>query len=187
MENNFNVIISGVGGQGLITLVKIITEAALINGNDVKSSELHGLSQRGGSVLIHVRFGKKINSPLVQQGKADLIMGLELLESLRVLNFSSKETDVLVNNYLWPIPGGSPREEINKKLQDSLGKKLYLVSASDICKEKFGKEVLSGIYLLSYAVNQKLIPLKRESVLQAIKNVIPQKYQELNIKTLELA
>jgi Pyruvate/2-oxoacid:ferredoxin oxidoreductase gamma subunit len=73
--------------------------------------------------------------------------------------------------------------ELNKLPKD----KLNLVPASKICQEKLGKEVVSSIYLLGYAVNKKLIPLKRESVLQAIKNIIPEKYLELNIKAFELS
>jgi indolepyruvate ferredoxin oxidoreductase beta subunit len=75
-KQEFNMIINGVGGQGLITLLKIISEAALVEGKDIRTSELHGLSQRGGSVEVYIRFGKKIWSPLVEKGKADLILSL---------------------------------------------------------------------------------------------------------------
>ncbi len=178
MENkNFNIIISGVGGQGLITLVQIINEAAFIEGYDVKSSELHGLSQRGGSVLTYIRFGKKIYSPLVENGKANLIIGMEETEGLRVLNFGNKNTGILINRYFAPIPGGLPQEEVVKKLQEFAGKNLYLVKASDP----------ANVYLLGYAINKKLMPLKAESILAAIKNVIPEKFLDLNIKALELA
>lgn len=191
MDNkNFNIIISGVGGQGLITVIKIITEAALLQGDDVRSSELHGLAQRGGSVLAHLRFGKKVYSPLVESGRADLIIGLELLEGLRALSFGNKETRVLINRHSLPIIGGLPTEEVIKKIESTvglLGKKLFITPASDICKEKLGKEVVSGIYLLGFAVNNGLLPLKKEVVLQAIKNNIPEKYLELNINAFELS
>lgn len=187
INKNFNLIISGVGGQGVITLLSLIDEAAFIEGYDIKSSELHGLSQRGGSVEVHIRFGKKVYSPLVEQGRADLIIGLELLEGLRALNFNNEETDVLINKYLLPILGGLPTEEIIKRLEENASKKLHLILASDICKEKLGKEVVSGIYVLGYAVYKNLIPLKEGSMLEAIKNVIPERYQELNIKAFQLA
>lgn len=187
MDKNFNIIISGVGGQGLITLVKIITEAALISGQDTKSSELHGLSQRGGSVLTHVIFGKKVYTPLVEQGNADLIIGMEMLEGARALSFCNKNTNVLINKYILPIMGGLSKEELEKKLEENAGKNLHLVSASEICKEKLEKEVVSGIYLLGYASSKNLIPIEKEYFLQAIKNSIPEKYLELNIKAFELA
>ena len=81
--DNFNIIVNGVGGQGVITLLSLIAEAAFVEGYDIKSSELHGLSQRGGSVETHIRFGKKVNSPLIPNGKADLILSLETLEAFQ--------------------------------------------------------------------------------------------------------
>ncbi|OGZ62644.1 MAG: hypothetical protein A2812_01430 [Candidatus Staskawiczbacteria bacterium RIFCSPHIGHO2_01_FULL_36_16] len=186
-DKTFNIIISGVGGQGVITLLSLIDEAAFVEGYDVKSSELHGLSQRGGSVLAYIRFGKKVYSPLVQDGRADLIIGLELLEGLRVLNFASKDTAVLINKYIFPVLGGLPQEEIIKKLNESFVKKMHIVEASGICKEKLQNEVVSAIYLLGYAVGKKLIPIKKESILKAIENIVPEKYRELNIKAFNLA
>lgn len=183
-NKNFNIIISGVGGQGLITLVRVITESALIDGYDVKSSELHGLSQRGGSVLAHIRFGKKIYSPMVEQDNANLIMSLELLEGLRYLSFSNKETNVLINKHSLPVLGGLKEEEILAVLPKQ---NLYLVEASKICKEKLQKEVVSTLYLLGYAVYKNLLPLKEESALKAIENVIPKKYLELNKQAFKLA
>ena len=97
----FNIIIAGVGGQGLITLNNIIAKAALNGGYDVKTSELHGLSQRAGSVETHLRFGKKVYSPLVVAGKADLVLGLEITEGMRAVRFSNPKTIFVVNdNYI---------------------------------------------------------------------------------------
>lgn len=183
----FNLIITGVGGQGLITLVSIINGAAFIEGYDVRSSELHGLSQRGGSVLTHIRFGKEVYSPLVMRGKADLILGLELLEGLRGAVFAGEDTKFLINKYSLPFIGGMAEAEVLKNLNEISKDKLNLIPASNICKEKLGKEVVSGIYLLGYAVHKNLIPFKSESVLKAIEKIIPQKYLELNIRAFKLS
>src|SRR4030042_4430542 len=102
--DQFNIVIKGVGGQGLITLLQIIAEAALSEGYSVRTSELHGLSQRGGSVEVHIRFGKKIYSPMVAQGKADLILGLEEQEALNGISFSGHKTNFLINQSIIPIP-----------------------------------------------------------------------------------
>lgn len=184
MKNNFNIVIAGVGGQGLVTLLQIIDEAAFLEGHDIRSSELHGLSQRGGKVLAHVRFGQKIYSPLVVLGNADLIIATELTEGLRAINFVNPETKLLINKNLLAFLGGLPEKEILERLPK---KNLYIVPASQTCQEKLGKEVVSTIYLLGYAVKNNLIPLKAKSVLSAIKNKVPQKYQELNIKAFNLA
>ncbi|OGZ78984.1 MAG: hypothetical protein A2528_01210 [Candidatus Staskawiczbacteria bacterium RIFOXYD2_FULL_37_9] len=184
---NFNIIIAGVGGQGLITLVKIITEAAFIEGCDVKSSELHGLSQRGGSVIVHIRFGKKIYSPLVKTGGADLIIGLEELEGLRAHVFAGPQTKFLVNKYFSPFIGTLPEEKIMENLNKIAKNNLYLVEASKICKEKLQNEVVSSLYLLGFCVNEKLIPLSGGSIFEAIKKTMPEKFVDLNIKAFELS
>jgi len=186
--DQFNIVIKGVGGQGLITILQIIAEAALSEGYDVKTSELHGLSQRGGSVEVHIRFGKKIYSPLIAQGRADLIFGLEMQEALRGIYFASKKTNFLVNKQITPIPVGKPSSE--KELLDifkKYTKNVTLIPASDICREKLGTDVVSGVYLLSLAVLRGLVPLKPNSIFKAIKKIIPEKYLELNLKTFNLA
>jgi len=184
----FNTVILGTGGQGLITVLQIIAEAALSEGYDIKSSELHGLSQRGGSVEVHVRFGKKIYSPLIPQGKADLILSFEAQESLRGVYFANKNTSFLVNKFIVPIPLEKflSEGEISKILE-KISKKVILVPAADICREKLGTDVVSGIYLLSLAAFNNLIPIKPVSILKAIKKIIPEKYLELNVKTFNLA
>ena len=184
MDKTFNLIITGVGGQGVITLIQIIDEAVFVEGYDVRSSELHGLSQRGGSVEAHIRFGKKVFSPMVSSGQADLIFALDALEGLRESAKAGKQTKLLVNEYFFPLLNSLPNEEIIKNLQAQ--KNLHLVQASKMCKEKLQNEIVCTLYLLGYAVNQKLMPLKAESVMKAIKNVVPEKYQELNIKAFEL-
>jgi indolepyruvate ferredoxin oxidoreductase beta subunit len=186
MDKNFNLIINGVGGQGVITLLSLIDQAALVEGHDVRSSELHGLSQRGGSVETHIRFGEKVYSPLIANGKADLIFSLEMLEGLRETAKAGKQTKFLVNDFISPFQGSLSKEEIKKQLGE-LKNELHIVAASDICKEKLQNEVVSTIYLLGYAVNKNLIPLKAQSVLKAIEASVPQKYKELNIKAFELA
>ena len=186
--DQFNIVIKGVGGQGLITILQIIAEAALSEGHDVKTSELHGLSQRGGSVEVHIRFGKKIYSPLIAQGRADLIFGLEMQEALRGIYFASKKTNFLVNKQITPIPVGKPSSE--KELLDifkKYTKNVTLIPASDICREKLETDVVSGVYLLSLAVLKGLVPLKPNSIFKAIKKIIPEKYLELNLKTFNLA
>lgn len=187
MDKNFNLIITGVGGQGIITLVSVLAQACSDQGDDVKSSELHGLSQRGGSVITHVRFGKKVLSPLVEKSGADLVLGLEMLESLRDADFANSKTVFLVNKHSMGFQGYPAGQEILSGLEKAAGKNLHLVPASEICKEKLGKDVLAGMYLLGYACYKNLMPLKPEAVLSSINSVIPEGYREINIKAFNLA
>jgi len=186
--DQFNMVIAGTGGQGLITLLQIIAEAVLFEGLDIKTSELHGLSQRGGSVEVHIKFGKKVYSPLIPQGRADLILGLEMQETLREVNFANEKTRFLVNKHIIPIP--LVKNLTEKEILDDLkkiSKNINLIPAAEICKEKLGTDVVSGIYLISLAVFKGLIPIKPVSLQRAIKKIIPAKYLELNLKTFNLA
>jgi indolepyruvate ferredoxin oxidoreductase beta subunit len=186
MDKVFNLIINGVGGQGVITLLSLIGQAAMNEGYDVRSSELHGLSQRGGSVETHIRFGKKVYSPLIPNGKADLIISLEILEALRETAKIDKTTKFLINDFVSPFQESLSKEEIKKQLGE-LKNELHIVPASDICKEKLQNEVVSTTYLLGYAISKNLIPLKKESVIRAIEEKVPAKYLELNIKAFQLS
>ncbi len=92
-----NVIFAGVGGQGVILASKVLMEVAKKNGYDVKESEVHGMAQRGGSVDCHVRFGKEVFSPLIPKGGADYVICLELLETMRKLEYLNKNATLIVN------------------------------------------------------------------------------------------
>lgn len=188
MMKDFNIIIVGTGGQGQITLLQILAEAAFLEGYEVKTAELHGLSQRGGAVEVQLRFGKKIFSPLVSQAGADLVLSLEIHETLRALYYVSEKTQFLINKLFLPIPGQASLSE--KEITNAIEKftqKVEIVPASEICKKELGKEVLAGVYLISLASFKNLIPLKPSSILKAIKKKIPEKYLELNLKTFKLA
>ena len=186
--NQFNILIVGTGGQGQITLLQILTEAALSEGYDVKTSELHGLSQRGGSVEVHIRFGKKIFSPLIPQGQADLIIGLEMQECLKAAYFANPKTNFLINKHIIPIPLEKTlsEKEILNNLK-KISKNIFLIPATEICQEKLGTSVVAGVYLISLSSFKNLIPIKPTSLLKAIKKIIPEKYLELNLKTFNLA
>jgi indolepyruvate ferredoxin oxidoreductase, beta subunit len=184
----FNMLIVGTGGQGLITLLRIISQAAADEGQEIKTSELHGLSQRGGSVQVHIRFGEKIYSPLIQRQKADLVLALEAQESLNGVYFADAKTNFLINQFFVPIPFQKTKteEEIKKELA-KITKNITFVPADKICLEKLKNSVVSGVYLMSLAVFSGRIPLKPNSILCAIKKVIPAQYLELNEKAFDLA
>jgi indolepyruvate ferredoxin oxidoreductase beta subunit len=188
MIKEFNIVISGIGGQGVLTLSQIIANAAFFQGYDVKASELHGLAQRGGHIESHVRFGKKIYSSLVLEGKANLIFGLELLEALRVCHYGSKEigTIFLIDNY--SIPPLSvyvsnekyPKQEEIISILKKFGSKVISLDATKETMKNFGTSLPSNVYLLSYAISKKLIPLDPNFILKAMKEVLPEKFYELN-------
>jgi indolepyruvate ferredoxin oxidoreductase beta subunit len=195
MIKEFNIIITGVGGQGSLTLAVIIAEAALKQGFDVKTSELHGLAQRGGTIPCNVKFGKKIYSSLILGGKANLIISLEPLEALRTAYYGSKmnKTVFLTDSAsIVPICMAISNEKYPsiKQIVNSLkqfGKEVLVLDASKRSLELTSSDVSSNIYLLGYASKKKLIPLKREFILEGMKEVFPEKLFDLNKKVFEEA
>jgi len=97
-EKITNILLAGVGGQGILLASEILAEAFMLAGHDVKKSEIHGMSQRGGSVVSHVRFGRKVFSPIVPEGEGDILFGFELLETCRYLPLMKPGAAVVVNN-----------------------------------------------------------------------------------------
>jgi len=104
----YNILMVGVGGQGIILASDILTLAAMYCGYDAKKSEIHGMSQRGGAVFSHIRFGKRVYSPLISEGEADILFSLEEMETLRWLNYANTESLIIT------LPIGI-REELKKK------------------------------------------------------------------------
>ncbi len=188
---DFNIVIAGVGGQGLITLGKIISNAAFLADQEVKMSELHGLSQRGGSVAVQVRMGENIYTPLIPQAEADLVLATEYLEALKSFPFASPEKTVFLINNSQLFSPSFPKKgvpDIKKVIQTlkPLAKEIYVVEATKTVKKELDKEILAGVYLICGAVFSGLLPLSPQVLLKAIKKVLPQKF-ELNEQAFRLA
>lgn len=172
----------------MITILQIISHAALSEGYEVRTSELHGLSQRGGSVEVHIRFGRKIFSPMVSANRADLILGLEMQEALKASYYSGQKTNFLLNQFIQPIPlkKNLTEREIAANLK-KISKNINIIPAEKICQEKLQNSVVSGVYLLGLAVFEKIIPLNSDSMKTAIKKIAPEQFLELNLKAFNLA
>ncbi len=186
MREVFNIVITGIGGQGLITLLDVISRVAFNRGLDVKTSELHGLSQRGGSVSVYIRFGKKVYSPMVPKAQANLILALEFQEALNGLEFASKDTVFIINNYQTPTLAESAsfkQVEDNIKLATA---KIFTMPFSTICEKELDNSVVVGMAMIGFAILKDALPLTKEEIIGAIKERIPEKFWELNIKALEV-
>lgn len=104
-KNVTNIVVVGVGGQGILLISDILAEVAFSSGYDVKKSEIHGMAQRGGSVISEVRFGEKVYSPLIKKGEADFLLALEKLEALRFLDYLKREGIAIINDLEIPPLG----------------------------------------------------------------------------------
>ena len=176
-----NIMISGAGGQGLVLMSRIISQAALKAGYDVKSNDVVGLSQRGGMVWANVRFGDKIYSPNIPSGEGDILVSMEPLEVLR-WSAVLKEKGIIIMNTkrFYPTPvqqeiAKYPEEEI-EKLKDG-----YRVVEINAFEEaiKLGKKQVSNILLLG--ILSKYLDIKQEVWLDTIKDNVPRKSLEMNI------
>jgi indolepyruvate ferredoxin oxidoreductase, beta subunit len=194
IREDFNIVATGVGGQGVLTMAEIIAESALKQGFDVKMSELHGLSQRGGSIPCQVRFGRKINSSLVRLGEADVIVAMEPLEALRSAKYGSKGRTTILSSTQRIDPVSVtfqgmkyPKlEDIEKRL-GAFAKKVVLVDAPGIAMRETGSTVASNIYLLGILSARGILPIRRTILLETIKETVPAKSFEQNKRVFEMA
>jgi indolepyruvate ferredoxin oxidoreductase beta subunit len=188
----FNIVIVGVGGQGLLTLAGAIARAALNHGYNVRASELHGLAQRFGSIETHIRFGKKIYSPLIVQGSADLIIALEPGEAYKACWYANpnRTTFLLDSKPIIPIityieKRSYPTIEQIKSDLKQFAKQIFLVDASEQAKRVTGSAVAANVYLLAKACSLGLLPIKKAWLIEGLKEVLPEKALEANLKLFE--
>ncbi|MFH0814942.1 MAG: indolepyruvate oxidoreductase subunit beta [Candidatus Falkowbacteria bacterium] len=191
----FNILITGVGGQGVITLAEIIATAALLSSTDAKMAEVHGLAQRGGSLQCSVRIGKNIKSPLLGNGEVDLLISLEPLEALRVLTLLKPTATVVFDTHkIIPISVYSDKtiypsiEDIEKTLRSTI-KNVFQINGTDKVQELTGSVMALNIFMLGFAFYKKTLPteLTEEILLQSIKQTIGEKHFETNQKIFQSA
>lgn len=180
-----NIIICGVGGQGILLASDILCTGAFLEGFDVKKSEIHGMAQRGGSVITHIRFGPKVYSPLVEVGKADFILSFEKLEALRYSYFLKRDGVVIVNDLeLAPMSVLTGDKEYPKKIVDILKQNgnVYLVPAQNIAMKLGNVRALNVVLLGSLA---RFLNFKKQVWLDAIKENVKTQYVDINIRAFE--
>lgn len=186
-EQVTNLLLVGVGGQGILLASEILSETFMLAGFDVKKSEIHGMSQRGGSVVSHVRFGREVFSPIVPEGEGDILFGFEIMETCRYLPLLKPGAAVVVNDLRIPpssvlmgresYPEGLA-ERISDRFPDFLlvdGEKI----AADAGNRRAANTVLLG------AVSQRL-DIAEEYWLQALERMVPRKALEVNRRAFML-
>jgi indolepyruvate ferredoxin oxidoreductase beta subunit len=177
-----NIILAGVGGQGILTIAAVLDTAALASDLNLKQSEVHGMSQRGGAVQSHVRISdSEIHSDLIPQGKADIIISVEPMEALRYLPFLKKDGYLVTDsNPFENIPDYPNLEELYKEIK--LLPNSILIDAKKIAKD-LGNSKATNIVLLGAA--SSLLPLDEESLVRAIKTLFERKGDRVVNKNIE--
>lgn len=179
------VVISGVGGMGVLLASDILTEVCLRQGYDVKKSEVHGMSQRGGDVVSTIRWGEKVYSPIVGVNSADYILALEMLEGLRALPLLKPDGEIIINTYRFnPFPVSAGLASYPENILETLNSqvKTYVVDALSIALSLGNARVMNVVMLGAFAPFTKINKNIWEDVIKAM---IPKKHVEINLKAFE--
>jgi indolepyruvate ferredoxin oxidoreductase beta subunit len=182
-----NILISGVGGQGILLASEILSEVLMLAGYDVKKNEIHGMSQRGGSVVSHIRYGQKVYSPIIPDGQTDVLLGFELLEAYRYLPLVREGGCVLANNLqIFPPPV-------------TLGKESYPADIPAKIRAAFPDSLLvDGLALALKAGNQRTVntvllgalsrrvPVEESCWEETLRKMVPARYLEENLTAFNL-
>lgn len=185
MNDVKNILLVGVGGQGTILASKILSEGLVEAGYDVKMSEIHGMSQRGGNVSTQIRYGKKVYSPIVGKGEADVIVAFEKMEALRWIEFLRKDGKMVVNDFEIPsVPILMGQAEYPQGILEDLSKKasVLVIKAAEIA-EKLGNSKAMNIVLLGALI--KAMNVDGVDWKKAIKNNVKKGFEELNLNAFD--
>ena len=182
-----NLMIVGVGGQGTLLASKLLGKLLVSEGYDVKVSEVHGMSQRGGSVVTYVKFGEKVYSPVITEGEADYIVSFEKIEAARYLSCLSNKGKIIVNNQeIDPMPvitgAAVYPTDVLEKVKES-GVFVDEMNALDLA-ESAGSAKAVNIVLMGRLA--RYLGIDREKWVKAIEETVPAKTKEMNLKAFEL-
>jgi indolepyruvate ferredoxin oxidoreductase beta subunit len=182
-----NIMIVGVGGQGSLLASKLLGRLLMNEGYDVKVSEVHGMSQRGGSVVTYVRYGEKVYSPIIDKGEADFIISFEKLEAARYAQFLKADGSIIVNaQEIEPMPVITGAAVYPHAVLENLsvkGVSIDEVNALDLALEA-GTSKAVNIVLMGRL--SKLMPISKEKWIEAINQTVAPKFVEMNLKAFEL-
>ncbi len=188
----FNIIVSGVGGQGILFATNVLAKAALKMGLDLTQSEVHGLSQRYGSIHTELRIGKKVWSPLILEGTLDLLIAIEPLEALRMAPYISERTTVIMNTHIIPPVGAylerfdvPDLDEILSLMSELNPKKVITLKASELA-EKAGDVIATNSVMLGAADGSGALPFPDGLLREALEEASPPRYRDLNLRAFDL-
>ena len=181
-----NIMIVGVGGQGTLLASRILGNTVIKQGFDVKVSEVHGMSQRGGSVVTYVKYGKEVYSPVIDKGGADIILAFEELEALRALPYLKKGGKIVVNTQkIDPMPVITGAAEYPENIIEKLSSKadVIAVNALDVANEA-GNSKAVNVVLIGVLAKRTDIPY--DVWLSTLKETVPEKFLDVNVKAFNL-
>jgi len=187
----YNILLAGVGGQGILLAAEALGTAASNEGFNVRVSEIHGMAQRGGAVTSAVRIGEDVRAPTMLEGRADVILGFEPLETLRNLHYCSDRTIVIMSTTQVPptelAAKGAKYPSIDvvaEKIRRFTGR-LVIVEADQIA-QKAGSRQAQNSALLGVLASVADLPMKTDGLIQALRELVPQKHVDVNMRAFRL-
>lgn len=184
-KNTVNIMIVGVGGQGTLLASRILGNITTSCGYDVKISEVHGMAQRGGSVVTFVRYGEAVAEPIVEEGCADILIAFERLEAMRYAHFLKKDGTIIVNDQrIDPMTVVTGASQYPENIIERLSEK-YKVIALDAMAEaqKLGNTRVFNTIILGVAASK--MEFSKETWIDTVKAIVPPKTVEINLKAFE--
>ncbi|MBQ7793243.1 MAG: indolepyruvate oxidoreductase subunit beta [Clostridia bacterium] len=181
-----NIMIVGVGGQGTLLASRILGNTVINEGYDVKVSEVHGMSQRGGSVVTYVKYGDAVYSPIIDRGEADIILAFEQLEAMRALPYLKKGGKMIANNQkINPMPVIIGAAEYPENILDKIAKEVDLTAVDALSlAEQAGNFKAVNVVLIGVMAKSTDIPY--ENWIETIKTTVPPKFLDVNLKAFDL-
>ena len=191
MVKEFNILITGVGGQGVILMSELLGKAAVKDGLRVRGSEILGMAVRGGSVTSIIRLGDEVHGPLIPMGKCDVLIGMEPSEALRNIAYLSKSSLVIINTAVtipFTVSLGKSKypslDEIVGKLSQASGRVIKLDAAQ--IAQQAGNLLTTNIVMLGALFGTELLPIKMATIKETIQGHFPAKVAPVNIKAFDL-
>lgn len=182
-----SVLIVGVGGQGTLLASRLLGNAMLRAGYDVKVSEVHGMSQRGGSVVTYVRYGKEVASPIIEEGGADYILAFEQLEAARFLPWLKPDGTMIVNTQcIDPMPVITGAAQYPADLLAQMREKGVDVVSADALSLAEEAGSVKAVNVVLIGVMAKRMSLSKEEWMETIRATVPPKFVDMNLKAFEL-
>lgn len=181
-----NIMIVGVGGQGTLLASRILGNTVISKGYDVKVSEVHGMSQRGGSVVTYVKYGDSVYSPIIDEGEADIILAFEMLEAYRAMPYLKCGGKMIANSQqINPMPVITGAAEYPQNIEEKISSKINLqtVDALSLAIEAGNSKAVNVVLI---GVMAKSTDIPYEDWVETIKATVPPKFLDVNLKAFDL-
>ena len=186
MNEQGNILFSGVGGQGILLASEVTAYSLLAAGMDVRKSEVHGMAQRGGSVTAHLRYGAKVYSPLISPGEADIVVAFEMLEAVRYLPYMHSNSKIIVNTHkIYPPAVATGRMVYPENVLDELTSRDIHTKELDAFEIASRVGEVRAVNIVMVGVLSTYLPVEEQVYVDVMHERIPERFRDVNIKAFQ--